>query len=105
MRKLLTLIIALVVFVAGCTTSSKPIETSTISVIDFSALVTANPPEFYYSTTTTLETTRQEHMVWIPQSGKKYHLSSKCSGMKNPSRVTISTARRNGYGPCSKCYN
>ena len=43
-------------------------------------------------------------MVWIPKSGKKYHRSSSCSNMKNPSQVTIERAQSLGYTPCSKCY-
>lgn len=43
-------------------------------------------------------------MVWIPKSGKKYHSSSSCSNMKNPSQVTIEQAQSLGYTPCSKCY-
>ena len=43
-------------------------------------------------------------MVWIPKSGKKYHSSSSCSNMKNPSQVTIEKAQSLGYTPCSKCY-
>ena len=43
-------------------------------------------------------------MVWIPNSGKKYHRSSSCSNMKNPSQVTIEKAQSLGYTPCSKCY-
>lgn len=43
-------------------------------------------------------------MVWIPKSGKKYHRSSSCSNMKNPSQVTIEKAQSLGYTPCSKCY-
>lgn len=43
-------------------------------------------------------------MVWIPKSGKKYHRSSSCSNMKNPSQVTIEKAQNLGYTPCSKCY-
>ena len=31
-------------------------------------------------------------MVWIPKSGKKYHRSSSCSNMKNPSQVTLEKA-------------
>ena len=42
-------------------------------------------------------------MVWIPKSGKKYHRSSSCSNMKNPSQVTIEKAQSLGYTPCSKC--
>lgn len=43
-------------------------------------------------------------MVWISKSGKKYHRSSSCSNMKNPSQVTIEKAQSLGYTPCSKCY-
>ena len=43
-------------------------------------------------------------MVWIPKSGKKYHRSSSCSNMKNPSQVTLQKAQSLGYTPCSKCY-
>ena len=43
-------------------------------------------------------------MVWIPKSGKKYHRSSSCSNMKNPSQVTLEKAQSLGYRPCCKCY-
>lgn len=43
-------------------------------------------------------------MVWIPKSGKRYHRSSSCSNMKNPSQVTLEKAQSLGYTPCSKCY-
>ena len=43
-------------------------------------------------------------MVWIPNSGKKYHSKSSCSNMKNPTQVTESEAIRRGYGKCSKCW-
>lgn len=42
--------------------------------------------------------------VWIPRTGTKYHSTSTCSGMKNPSKVTVSQARSWGYTPCKKCY-
>lgn len=42
--------------------------------------------------------------VWIPQSGSKHHSSSSCSGMKNPSQVSLSDAQSRGYTACSKCY-
>lgn len=43
-------------------------------------------------------------MVWVPQSGSKYHSTSSCSGMKNPSQVTKAEAERQGYTPCKRCY-
>lgn len=50
------------------------------------------------------ESESQSEMVWIPNSGAKYHKSATCSGMKNPSHVTLSDAKERGYTPCKKCY-
>lgn len=47
---------------------------------------------------------KQTNMVWIPRTGKKYHSKAGCSGMKNPSEVTIERAISLGYGPCKRCY-
>ena len=44
------------------------------------------------------------NLVWIPNSGSKYHVRSSCSNMKNPSQVTKSEAEQRGYEPCKKCY-
>lgn len=46
----------------------------------------------------------QEEMVWIPQSGSKYHSKPTCSGMNNPTQVPISTAKARGYEACKRCY-
>lgn len=43
-------------------------------------------------------------MVWIPKTGKKYHSSASCSGMKDPSQVTITQAKNMGYTACKKCW-
>ena len=43
-------------------------------------------------------------MVWIPQTGSKYHSNPGCSGMKNPTQVTVDDAIARGYEPCKKCY-
>lgn len=42
--------------------------------------------------------------VWIPQTGTKYHKTSSCSGMKNPTEITVSEAESRGYTPCKRCY-
>lgn len=47
---------------------------------------------------------QQSTMVWIPQSGEKYHRRSGCSGMKNPTQQTLEWAKSHGYTPCKKCY-
>lgn len=54
--------------------------------------------------TTQPTTTPVADMVWIPKTGSKYHRSSSCSNMKNPSKVTRSQAINWGYEPCKKCY-
>ena len=44
-------------------------------------------------------------MVWIPTiSGHKYHSNPRCSGMKGPEKVDISTAKARGFTACNKCY-
>ncbi len=43
-------------------------------------------------------------MVWIPESGKKYHNDPSCSNMNNPSKVSVGKAEKMGYTPCKKCY-
>ncbi len=43
-------------------------------------------------------------IVWIPQSGSKYHSNSGCSNMKSPSTVTESQAIAWGYTPCKRCW-
>lgn len=43
-------------------------------------------------------------MVWIPQSGSKYHRTSSCSGMKNPTQISQTEAESKGYTPCKRCY-
>ena len=43
--------------------------------------------------------------VWIPtHGGKKYHKKSSCSGMKDPEKVLLSTAKERGFTACKKCY-
>ena len=43
-------------------------------------------------------------VVWIPQSGTKYHSYSGCSNMNSPSQVTESQAIARGYTPCKRCW-
>lgn len=48
--------------------------------------------------------TQTETLVWIPQSGAKYHSKSSCSNMRSPTQVTKSQAEARGYTPCKKCW-
>lgn len=45
-----------------------------------------------------------DNMVWLPESGTKYHSNSSCSNMNNPRQVTLDEAVNAGYEPCKKCY-
>lgn len=54
--------------------------------------------------TTTSPQTQTQIMVWIPNSGSKYHSTSSCSKMKNPTQVSKEEAIRRGFGACSKCW-
>lgn len=50
------------------------------------------------------EEEEEAEMVWIPNSGAKYHSYEGCSNMKNPSCVTVDEAISWGYTACSKCW-
>ncbi len=67
----------------------------------YSQYLTDTIPE---SETQAEQTEKQEQMVWIPNSGSKYHSRSSCSNMKNPTQVTISRAKQLGYEACKKCW-
>ena len=43
-------------------------------------------------------------IVWIPNSGSKYHSHSGCSNMKNPRQVTKQEAINQGFDACKKCW-
>ena len=73
--------------------------------------ITASPapeptatPEPTLSPEPTPEAEPGQALVWIPQSGSKYHSSPSCSNMKNPTQVTVEEAESRGYEPCKKCY-
>lgn len=51
-----------------------------------------------------VEKKSEQGEVWIPRTGKKYHANKNCSNMKNPKKVSLSEAKRLGYGACKKCY-
>ena len=43
-------------------------------------------------------------MVWIDDTGKKYHSSSSCSNMSDPYQIPRADAEAMGRGACKKCY-
>lgn len=63
----------------------------------------ATQPAAAVQTISTSQKTEQQ--VWIPtHGGKKYHSKSSCSGMKDPEKVSLSTAKQRGFTACKKCY-
>lgn len=48
--------------------------------------------------------TKKEEIVWVSNTGSKYHSNPNCSGMRNPIKETLSDAKSRGLSPCSKCY-
>lgn len=44
------------------------------------------------------------NMVWVSQTGSKYHSNPTCSGMKNPTQITKAQAESRGLSPCKRCY-
>lgn len=42
-------------------------------------------------------------LVWIAESGTRYHTIPTCCGMKNPSEVPVSRALIKGLTPCQDC--
>ena len=63
----------------------------------------ATQPAAAVQTISTSQKTEQQ--VWIPtHGGKKYHSRSSCSGMKDPEKVSLSTAKQRGFTACKKCY-
>lgn len=53
---------------------------------------------------TTTATVPQQNLVWISETGKKYHRISSCSNMNNPRQVTLDEAQNLGLEPCKRCY-
>ena len=46
----------------------------------------------------------KQEMVWISDTGKRYHSNSSCSNMKNPRQVTLKEAEAMHLTPCKKCH-
>ena len=87
--------------------SSVEIETTVSEITTETTVVETTITETTSSTTVqptqTEATQKQERMVWIPESGSKYHSNAGCSNMKNPTQVTISKAQSMGYEACKRC--
>ncbi len=93
------------------TTSVSTTVVGAITKRTTTSSITTDAPKTMVTQSTTVATTQavvqQDYhgqLVWIPNSGSKYHIRSGCSGMKNPSQVSVQEAINLGYEPCKRCY-
>lgn len=87
------------------TTTTKPPTTTT----QVTAPPTTEPPATAPPTTqvTEPEAPAASHiagMVWIDDTGKKYHSKSTCSNMSDPYQISKNEAIARGRDACKKCY-
>lgn len=73
-------------------TQQPPMPTATIAAETPQPTATPEPAE------------AKPTMVYIANSGTKYHRLPSCSGMENPTEVTLEQAESWGYTPCKRCY-
>ncbi|MCI9227091.1 MAG: DUF4236 domain-containing protein [Dorea sp.] len=86
----------------NATLQSDSIETTESSIDDTSEDVPEINAESDPAAITQPKNTSE--MVWLPESGTKYHRNSSCSNMDNPRQATLDEAVNTGYEPCKKCY-
>lgn len=93
---------------SAATSTTQKSTTAAITTTATTASTTTTTTQKPTTTTTQITTTttveEESTMVWIPKSGKKYHSYAGCSGMKDPSEVTLEEAEEMGYTPCKRCH-
>lgn len=83
--------------------SDTPLESEEATTIPVATDITAAPTTTQVPTTTAAPEP-QQNLVWISETGKKYHRNSSCSNMNNPQQVSLDEALSMGLEPCKKCY-
>ncbi len=111
-----SIVLALVLLFAGTlTTPSSEVPPNSNGDSQIHGTI---PPGTSYTTSkaTTSKTTAfvedppQDNLsrtVYVTKTGKKYHLTKRCSGLSNANAIyeaTLSEAKSRGLTPCSKCY-
>ena len=87
-----------------CDTTITTTTTTTLKATTTTKKITTTKKTTTAKITTTKKSTTTEQMVWIPESGTKYHSKSSCSNMKNPSQVSKTRAIELGYSACKRCF-
>lgn len=90
--------------VSSTKTVGTTTKTTVKATVKTTAKATAKPTAFTTEKTSSAVKSDQSVLVWIPQTGSKYHCKSDCSGMKDPTQVTLEEAVRRSYEPCKRCY-
>jgi len=86
------------------TTKKAPEKTTAATTEPTTKATTAKATTARTTTKAPVDENGQGQMVWIPNSGSKYHSTASCSNMKNPSHVSLSSAISMGYTACKKCW-
>lgn len=64
---------------------------------------TATPKPTLAPTFVPMAEIKEETVVWVSKSGKRYHTFPECSGMRTPIETTLSEAISSGRAPCKDC--
>lgn len=79
-----------------------------ITVPEIPAVVTttttkAAEPAVISTTSNVIQYTSRTVYIASSGKGKKYHNDPNCSSMKNPTPISLDSAKAMGYTPCKKC--
>lgn len=86
------------------TTYNKNIATNQDKTESFFTNASDNTPTIQTENNAVSKTQNTSNEVWIPKSGKKYHSNPSCSGMNNPSKVSLTEAESLGFTACKRCH-
>jgi len=93
---IIILIITTLIFV-GCNTKKET------EVIKFTEIETTIEATEVIQQEKTEPQTKEDVLVWISKTGKRYHSTPDCSDMKLPLQITLEEAEIRDYTPCLKC--
>jgi uncharacterized protein YcfL len=86
------------------TTYNKNVATNQDKTESFFTNASNNTPIIQTENNAVSKTQNTSNEVWIPQTGKKYHSNPSCSGMNNPSKVSLTEAESLGFTACKRCH-
>lgn len=90
--------------IAGDKTKAQIEKYQTDNGLEVTGTVTDELVESIGNLETETQEARQGEIVWISESGSRYHRKPSCSNMKTPKEIDKGEAERIGYTPCKRCY-